>query len=125
MIPHPHTASDYERTIFVFGSNLAGRHGAGSALHAKRKFGAKVGVGEGPTGDAYAIPTKDRELRVLSLATINDSVQRFKQFARAHPDWRFELVAIGCGLASYQPDQIAPMFADAPPNVIKPPEFLP
>ena len=112
-----------ERTIFVFGSNLAGRHGAGSALHAKRQFGAETGVGEGLTGNAYAIPTKDFYLRVMSLEDIAYNAKQFKQFAREHPTWRFELVAIGCGLAGYRPEQIAPLFADAPDNVSQPPEF--
>ena len=49
--------------IFVFGSNLAGRHGAGAALYAARKYGAKYGVGVGRTGDAYALPTKDENLK--------------------------------------------------------------
>jgi hypothetical protein len=52
-----------KQTIFVFGSNLAGRHGAGSALEAKRFHGAEQGIGIGRTGNAYAIPTKDYLLR--------------------------------------------------------------
>ena len=112
------------RTIFVFGSNLAGRHGAGSAKHARLYYSALPGVWNGHTGSAYAIPTKDENLNVLPLNLIHDHVEQFIAFAREHPDWRFELVAIGCGLAGYRPWHIAPMFADAPPNVIKPKEFL-
>ena len=33
--------------IFVFGSNLAGRHGKGAAQIAYQKFGAKMGKGSG------------------------------------------------------------------------------
>jgi hypothetical protein len=50
-------------------------------------------------------------------------VERFLEFARHHPELTFNLTAIGCGLAGYKPEQIAPMFADAPDNVRKPPEF--
>jgi hypothetical protein len=110
--------------IFVFGSNLAGRHGAGSAKHANRYYGAERGVGEGRTGNAYAIPTKDAALKTLPLERIALHVAKFKGYAALHPELTFKLVAIGCGLAGYTPEQIAPMFANAPANVIKPPEFL-
>lgn len=111
------------RDIFVFGSNLAGMHGAGSALHAKRFYGAVEGVGEGLTGAAYAIPTKSAKLNVLSLTQIKIHVHTFLAFARAHTDLRFNVVAIGCGLAGYRPEQIAPMFAGYPSNVVLPKEF--
>lgn len=108
------------RHIFVFGSNLAGRHGAGSALHAAKNFGAQRGVGEGRTGDAYAIPTKDRNLRVLPLADIRKSVDAFIEYALDHDMLQFDVVKIGCGLAGYREDEIAPMFALAPKNCVLP-----
>ena len=43
--------------IFVFGSNLAGRHGKGAALFARQKHGAIHGQGVGLQGTSYAIPT--------------------------------------------------------------------
>lgn len=46
-------------TIFVFGSNPEGRHGAGSAAVAVRQFGAHYGQGEGLQGNAYALPTTE------------------------------------------------------------------
>lgn len=104
------------KPIFVFGSNLAGRHGKGSALHAAQHYGAEAGVGVGRTGNAYAIPTKDEHLRVLSLPTIKKHVDVFLDYARRHPDLRFEIVKIGCGLAGYTDDEIGPMFAGAPSN---------
>ena len=104
------------RHIFVFGSNLAGRHGAGSALHAAKNFGAQYGIGEGRTGDAYAIPTKDAKLRVLPLDDIRRSVDTFIEYALDHDLLVFDIVKIGCGLAGYTEDQIAPMFALAPRN---------
>lgn len=113
------------RQIFVFGSNLRGRHGAGSALEAVRNHGAVEGRWTGLQGDSYAIPTKDANLRTLPLDDITFYVEEFIRFARyAGPLLTFNVVAIGCGLAGYRPDQIAPMFKDAPKNVNLPKEFL-
>ena len=110
--------------VFTFGSNLAGRHGAGSALHALKYHGAVMGEGVGRHGNSYAIPTKDAKLNVLSLAVIAPFVAEFLNYAREHSECRFDVVAIGCGLAGYYPHQIAPMFRDAPENVKLPVEFL-
>ncbi len=109
--------------VFVFGSNLAGRHGKGAALWARLHRGAIYGRGVGPQGNAYAIPTKDRQLRVLPLHVIRAYVGEFLNYARRQPNISFELTPIGCGLAGYRPEQIAPMFSDAPPNVILPDAF--
>lgn len=104
------------QTIFVFGSNLAGRHGKGAALVAARQWQAQRGVGEGRTGYAYAIPTKDSRMKVRSLKDIHLSVLRFRDYARAHPELQFYVTRVGCGLAGYKDEDIAPMFADAPHN---------
>lgn len=109
--------------IFVFGSNLAGIHGAGSAKFAVSNYGASYGVGVGRTGMAYAIPTKDENLRTLPLVRIRGHVESFVRYAIAHPDVEFDVVAIGCGLAGYEPRDIAPMFHDAPENVHLPESF--
>lgn len=109
--------------IFVFGSNLAGRHGKGSALEAVQKHGACYGVGTGRYGNSYAIPTKSHRLRILTLETIAWHVENFKRHARDNPGDTFNVVAIGCGLAGYKPEQIAPMFVGSPDNVVLPPEF--
>ena len=111
-------------TIFVFGSNLAGRHGKGAALHALKHYGAIYGQGIGLQGDSYAIPTKDYRLHPLPLADIARHVEEFKRFAANHPEMRFQVTAIGCGLAGFTPDQIAPLFADAPFNCTLPREFV-
>ena len=111
--------------IFVFGSNLAGRHGKGAALFAKQHHGAIYGKGEGLQGNSYAIPTKDGNLQTLHLDEIARHVARFKLFADAFRTHRFRLTPIGCGLAGYKPEQIAPMFKGAPDNVIIPEEFKP
>lgn len=105
------------RSIFVFGSNLAGRHGKGAALWARQHRGAIYGQGVGPQGDAYAIPTKDHRLQVLPLPIISGHVAAFLDHARQRPAMTFELTPIGCGLAGYRPADIAPMFAQAPANV--------
>lgn len=110
--------------IFVFGSNLAGRHGKGAALWARQHRGAIYGQGSGRQGNSYAIPTKDATLRTLPLTTIAfPHVWSFIEYAKMHEGTSFQLTPIGCGLAGYTPAQIAPMFKDAPPNVILPDEF--
>jgi hypothetical protein len=109
--------------IFVFGSNLAGRHGAGSALEAVRRYGAIRGIGIGLQGQSYAIPTKDANLDVLPLEAIAYHVQYFEYFALAHSQLSFDVVAIGCGLAAYTPRLIGPLFQLRPINVRLPPEF--
>ena len=85
--------------IFVFGSNLAGRHGKGAALYARQARGAIYGCGIGPQGQAYAIPTKDHALNTLPLDAITRYASGFLTYARAHPELAFELTPIGCGLA--------------------------
>ena len=112
------------QSIFVFGSNLLGRHGAGSALAALEEHGAILGQGEGLQGNSYAIPTKNKYMRVMSLDKIETYVVEFRQFAIDHPEMEFNVVAIGCGLAGYTPEDMAPMFTDMPENVKLPPEFV-
>ena len=109
--------------IFVFGSNYAGIHGAGAAKTALGHFGAEWGKGEGIqnsnyalVGGSYAIPTKDSHLGTLSLNDINRHVDLFLGFARKHPELYFFVTRIGCGLAGYTDDQIAPLFKGAPEN---------
>jgi hypothetical protein len=111
--------------IFVFGSNEAGRHGAGAALCAWSRHGAQRGVGRGPTGRAYAIPTKDRFLKTRSLDEIQQDVEHFKVYANLFPERTFNVTRIGCGLAGYTNEQIAPMFANAPANCRFDPEWQP
>lgn len=109
--------------IFVFGSNLAGIHGGGAAKWAYENRGAEWGVGFGLTGTAFAIPTKDWNIETLPLKEIEKFVRRFLKFAQARSDLTLQLTPIGCGHAGYTPVQIAPMFKDAPANVMLPDEF--
>ncbi len=118
-----HITSLQPNEVFVFGSNSAGRHGKGAALTAYRKFGARNGQGDGLMGQSYGIPTKGWKLDVLPLGKIWISVQRFLRFASAHPELKFLVTEIGCGLAGYSPKEIAPMFQGATENVILPDRF--
>lgn len=102
--------------IFVFGSNLAGRHGRGAALYARQNHGAKYGVGVGRTGDSYAIPTKDAKIKTLPLTEIAKYVADFLDYAKEHQELTFKVTAIGTGLAGYTHEQIAPMFKGATIN---------
>lgn len=95
--------------VFVFGSNKAGRHGKGAALQAL-SWGATPSLGEGPSGKTYAIPTKDYKLKPLNIEDIRISVKRFEQFASNHPEKTFLVTEIGCGLAGFTPQVIAPLF---------------
>lgn len=109
--------------IWVFGSNLAGRHGKGAAKIARTNFRAEYGCGQGPTGYAYAIPTKDARLAILPLSHIRKSVQDFIAYAKASPKKRFFVTRVGCGLAGYRDDEIAPFFQNVPTNCSMPAEW--
>lgn len=102
--------------IFVFGSNLKGVHGRGAALAALNEHGAEWGVGEGRTGEAYAIPTKTTPYKGRTLQQIRLSVMVFLDYAQAHPELEFQVTKIGTGLAGYTDEQMAPMFQNAPEN---------
>jgi hypothetical protein len=103
--------------IFVFGSNLAGRHGAGAAYEAHQRWGAVMGKGVGLHGNSYAIPTKDHQIQTMPVEAIAPYVTAFVEFAARNPEMSFLVTAIGCGLAGHSPDDIAPLFAGATENV--------
>lgn len=94
--------------IFVFGSNLAGRHGGGAAQFAFKKFGAILGQGVGLHGQSYAIPTMQG-----GVDTIAPYVDQFIDFAKEHQDLKFLVTEIGCGIAGFSPKDIAPLFLKA------------
>jgi hypothetical protein len=108
--------------IFVFGSNLDGHHGGGAARIAFRKFEAEWGVGVGPTGQCYAIPTMHG-----GVEAIRPYVDDFITYVQTHPSNRFLLTRIGCGIAGFQDREMAPLFAEAweLPNVAFPKAWLP
>ena len=93
--------------IFVFGSNALGMHHAGAARVAYNEFGAEWGNGEGLQGQSYSIPTMEGEHNT-KLA-----IMRFTQYAKEHPELKFLVTPVGCGIAGYTPEEIAPMFVDA------------
>lgn len=99
--------------IFVYGSNLAGLHGAGAAVVARKLFFAPMGFSTGRCGRAYAIPTKDVDLYTLPLNIIALHVSRFVAYTVAHPDLKFFVTRVGCVLAGYRDSDIAPMFHGA------------
>lgn len=107
--------------IFVFGSNLAGCHGGGAAKAAFLHFGAVMGQGVGLQGQSYAIPTMQG-----GVETIRPYVDEFVAFADDCDQNTFLVTPIGCGIAGFTPDQIAPLFADALPlyNVRLPESFV-
>lgn len=106
--------------IFVFGSNLAGMHGGGAARVAHRKFGAEWGVGIGLTGQTYAIPTMQG-----GVETIAPYVDEFIEFASNHKELKFYVTRIGCGIAGFRDEEMAPLFRNAlgEPNIILPQTF--
>ncbi len=106
--------------IFVFGSNLAGMHGGGAARVALDRFGAVPGQGVGLQGQSYAIPTMQG-----GVDTIRPYVDEFIEFARSHPELKFYVTRIGCGIAGFDDSEIAPLFADARglKNVVLPKTF--
>jgi hypothetical protein len=110
--------------IFVFGSNLAGIHGAGAAKQALQ-FGATFGKGIGLVGNTFAIPTKDIQLKSMLLEDIRIIINAFIFVAIDYPNLTFLVTKIGCGLAGYTPNDIAPLFKDAinVDNIHLPTEF--
>lgn len=106
--------------IFVFGSNRAGVHGAGAAAHARQYYGAVMGNGEGLQGESYALPTKFDPYHTLSLDDIEAHAARFFDHAAANPQNTYRLTPVGCGLAGFSHEQVAPLFFDAPENVVLP-----
>ena len=106
--------------IFVFGSNLGGRHGGGAARTAYERFGAIWGQGTGLHGQSYAIPTMQG-----GVDTIQPYVDSFVAFAKSHPEMRFLVTRIGCGIAGFSDEDIAPLFdkAVSVDNICLPMEF--
>ena len=111
------------RDIFIFGSNLAGRHGAGAAYQARVQFGAEYGVGEGLTGQCYAFPTLDGNLKKLSVARMAMARDRLYDCCIANPEKRFLLTKVGCGLAGHGETMMRSLFWPKPENLILPEDW--
>ena len=110
-----------ENEIFVFGSNLEGMHGGGAARLAYDKFGAIWGQGVGLQGQSYGIPTMHG-----GVEDIKPYVDEFIEFARSHPELTFLVTRIGCGIAGFRDEEIAPLFKECIEidNVILPRTFV-
>ena len=106
-----------ENEIFVFGSNGEGAHLGGAAAVAVQKFGAIMGQAEGLQGQSYAINTMGSEEEMV------EQINRFVEFSKECPELKFLVTEIGCGIAGYTPEQIAPYFKKCPENVILPETF--
>jgi hypothetical protein len=104
--------------VFVFGSNAAGAHAAGAAALAHERFGAVWGQGHGLHGQSYAINS------MSGLAILRQEVTGFVEFAADHPELRFLVTEIGCGIAGYTPAEVAPLFTRVPLNVRLPESFI-
>ena len=110
-----------EDEIFVFGSNLEGLHGGGAALLAYERFGAVWGQGTGLQGKSYGIPTMHG-----GIDTIAPYVDEFIAFAREHRELKFLVTEIGCGIAGFTVEEMAPLFKDAmdEENIYLPQRFI-
>ncbi len=106
--------------VFVFGSNVRGVHYGGAAAFAVGRFGAIMGQGEGLQGHSYAIPTME------GMENMRAVVDRFIAFAQEHPELIFLVTPIGCGIAGYTPEEVAPLFREAAtlPNICLPASFM-
>lgn len=114
-----------EDSVFVFGSNLAGTHQGGAAKIAHQHFGAMKGVGRGWSGQSFAIPTMNEHLQQMPLSQIQHYIEDFKIYTQNHPKIKYFITAIGCGVAGYKVEEIAPMFKGISHNVIFPASFRP
>lgn len=110
-----------DNEIFVFGSNLQGSHGGGAAAIAAKQFGAIWGQGVGLQGQSYGIPTMHG-----GMAEIKPYVDEFIEFAKQNPNLKFLVTRIGCGIAGFTEEEIAPLFAEGAnvENVYLPDTFL-
>lgn len=103
----PHISTLEPDEVFVFGSNTMGYHNGGAAATAMDRFGAVWGQGDGLQGQSYAIPTME------GIQPMEVAILRFCQFAKTHPELKFLVTRVGCGIAGYSPKDVAPLFREA------------
>ena len=109
--------------IFVFGSNLAGKHYGGAAKQAVDMFGAEYGVGEGLTGRSYAFPTLDEDFKQVSNTVFKAARLHLYKTAQENPDKEFLLTKVGCGIAGFSEDTMKKLFKNVPSNIRKPEDW--
>lgn len=97
----------------LIGTNEAGIHGAGIA-RAAMNWGARMGQGFGPMSNCFGLPTKDWQIQTLPLEEIERYVKRYLAWTKLQRNfkWKYMITPIGCGLAGYEPVDIAPMFEE-------------
>lgn len=124
-VTNPNITKLKPNEIFVFGSNLAGIHGAGAAKLAYEKFGAIFGKGEGLCGQSYAFPTKDYHIKTLPTQDLETSVDNLQYTVELYSEYDFLVTEVGCGLAGLKANQIAPLFKQLVhlPNITLPFRF--
>lgn len=116
-------ASLLPNQVFIFGSNMAGKHYGGAAKQAADQFGAQYGVGEGLTGQCYAFPTLTADFKKVSNTQLHASRLRLYETANAHPETEFLLTKVGCGIAGFTESKMRRLFVNAPSNVVKPEDW--
>lgn len=92
--------------IFVFGSNSRGLHYGGAAKYALENFGAIMGQKYGLQGNSFAINTMD------GIKAMKDDIDNFIASVKKS-DKIFLVTEIGCGIAGYSPEEVAPLFKTA------------
>lgn len=112
-----------ENELFVFGSNLAGKHIGGAARQAKEMFGAIDGCGEGLTGKSYAFPTLTENFEKVTHEQLIDSVSRLYRCCEENKDKVFLLTKVGCGIAGFEEEYIKYLFLNSPKNLILPDDW--
>lgn len=122
---HPENILPTGDWIWVFPSNEAGKHARGLARMARVNFRAEFGVGSGRTGNAFAIPVRDKHNRMLPLNAVADSIAAFLDHARHQPQLNFFIPRIGCAAGEFSDDQIGPLFARASENCSLPQAWMP
>lgn len=113
----PHITELAAEEVFVFGSNARGHHGGGAARVAHERFGAAWGEGHGLHGQSYAIDS------MSGLVVLEEEIRTFLAFAARNTDRTFLVTEIGCGIAGYTPQDVAPFFVGATANVALPATF--
>lgn len=106
--------------IFVFGSNEKGIHGGGAARYARDNHGAVMGQGFGPMGNSFGIPTCSKPTSEpgfeIPYQKLSYYIECFIAYARRNPNETFQVTKVGCGLAGWRDDMVAPLFSNAPAN---------
>lgn len=111
-------SKDNPNWIYVFATNEQGLHNDGNARIAYKDYGARMGFSYGHWGRSFAIPTKDQQLRPLSLLAIRGYVEGFLSYALGHPELTFQVTRIGTGLAGLSYEVMAKLFDDCPNNCL-------